>query len=116
MTPTQLTLRELRRQGFSPVQVVEHFNAHAGVRQDLFECFDVLAVAPGRTIAVQTTSVSNVSSRIRKLRDHPNTAAVRAAGWEVRVHGWSQKKPGAKWVLARDEPITDYTNVEAPDA
>lgn len=50
MTPTQLTLRELRRRGFQ-CEVVEHFVRFPppGHRKDLFGCIDVLAVLPTAT-------------------------------------------------------------------
>jgi hypothetical protein len=44
MSPTGRTLAHLRKLGFPRVQVVEHWNPHARVRQDLFSCLDVLAI------------------------------------------------------------------------
>ncbi|MHB1530468.1 MAG: hypothetical protein ACYCXT_13820 [Acidiferrobacteraceae bacterium] len=55
-SPTQRTLRHLRKAGYPLVQVVEKWNPHAGVRQDLFGIIDVLAVGPGGVLAVQCTS------------------------------------------------------------
>lgn len=109
ISPTQLTLRYLREQGWPLVQVTEHWNPFAKIRQDLFGFGDVLAVRPGRTLAVQTTTASHAPDRVRKIRDHPHVDAVRAAGWEIRVHGW-EKKAG-RWVLQRD---IDLTHKETP--
>lgn len=75
--------------------VVEKFNHHAKVRQDLFGVVDVLAIGPDGTLAVQATSYSNVSSRVRKIAEHENTAAIREAGWRFEVHGW--RKVGGRW-------------------
>lgn len=75
--------------------VVEKFNHHAKVRQDLFGVVDVLAIGPDGTLAVQATSYSNVSSRVRKIAEYENTAAIREAGWRFEVHGW--RKVGGRW-------------------
>ena len=99
ISPTQLTLRHLRAEGWALVQVVEHWNPHAQIRQDLFGIIDVLAVRPNETIGVQATSHTNVSSRIRKLADHPNIGPIREAGWAIQVWGW--KKVKGRWTLHR---------------
>lgn len=95
-SPTQLTLRHLRNEGWTAA-IVEFWNPHARVRNDLFGFVDVLALRGAETLAVQTTSDSNVSARLRKIADSPNIAAVREAGWSVVVHGW--QKDGARWKL-----------------
>lgn len=95
-TPTTLSLASLREAGYVAA-VVEHWNPHARIRQDLFGFIDIIAIKPGETLAVQTTSRGNMSSRLRKIADHPNLPAVREAGWRIEVHGWAQKKPRAPW-------------------
>lgn len=104
ISPTKLTLRHLRAEGWPVVEVTERWNAHAGIRQDLFGFIDVLAIRPGETLAVQTTTAPNVSARIRKIADHPNIGPVREAGWTVRVHGWAKKS--GRWVLTRDVDLS----------
>ncbi len=104
LTPTQLTLRHLRSEGWPLVEVVEHWNPHARIRQDLFGFVDVLAVGPAGVLAVQTTSAGNVASRIRKISEHPSVGAVRDAGIAIHVHGW--RKVAGRWVLARNEDIS----------
>lgn len=105
MSPTQLALRQLRNEEWAAVQVVETWNPHVKIRHDLFGIIDVLAIRPGRTIAVQATSLGNVSSRVRKIVEHKNTDAVLDAGWELHV--WAFKKVSNKWVLHRDVEISD---------
>jgi carbonic anhydrase len=102
-SPTQLTLKHLRDDGWTAV-IVEHWNPHARIRTDLFGFIDVLAVRGEETLAVQTTSAANVSARIRKIADSPNIAAVREAGWCVHVHGW--KKVKGRWMLHRDVDVS----------
>jgi hypothetical protein len=99
ISPTQLTLRHLRAEGWPLVEVVEHWNPHARIRQDLFGFIDVIAVGPQGTLAVQATSATNVSSRVRKIGEHPNVAQVREAGWKILVYGWAKKS--GRWTLAR---------------
>jgi hypothetical protein len=103
LSPTQLTLKHLRDQGYV-AEVVEHWNPHARIRQDLFGFVDVLAVGKGETLAVQTTSAPNVSARMHKIADSPYIGAARDAGWTIRVHGWSKVK--GRWVLKRDEDLS----------
>ena len=97
MSPTQRSLKYLRDQGWTAT-IVEKWNPHAKVRQDLFGFIDVLAIREGETLAVQTTSGSNVSERVKKIADHQHTAAVRDAGWAIHVHGWRKNSHG-QWVL-----------------
>ena len=103
MTPTQLTLRHLRADGWT-AEVVERWNPHARVRHDLFGFVDVLAVRGPDTLAVQTTSAANVPSRVRKIADSPTIPAIREAGWSIHVHGWAKKKN--RWVLAREIDVS----------
>ena len=93
MTPTQRTLNHLRKLGYRAA-VVERWNSHARIRQDLFGVVDVLGVGNGETIAVQTTSGSNVSARVRKIAECEALADMRDAGWRVIVHGWRKGANG----------------------
>ncbi len=96
LSPTQLTLRHLRKQGYTAA-VVERWNPHARIRQDLFGCVDVLAVGYGETIAVQCTSKGNISSRVRKMADAEAIGDMRDSNWRILVHGWH--KPRNRWEL-----------------
>ncbi len=116
MSPTARSLERLREQGYLPA-VVEHWNNHARVRQDLYGFIDVLAVRPGETLAVQACRAADISTRLKKVRDHqepepgsrrrcPHCCAqvVLAAGWRIVFHGWRQDAEG-RWVL-REEWIS----------
>jgi len=96
-TPTQRTLKHLRAAGYSLVEVVERWNPHARVRQDLYGCIDVLAVGSD-IVGVQATSGSNVAARVRKLTDSPALPVLRKAGVRVLVHGW-RKAASGRWTL-----------------
>jgi hypothetical protein len=95
ISPTQLSLKKLREEGYT-VAVVEHWNAFARIRQDLFGFIDLLALKGKEVLAVQTTTTTNMNARIKKIADHENVGVVRDAGWTIHVHGWSQNDK-KKW-------------------
>lgn len=97
MSPTERTLQELRKRGYLAA-VVERWNAFAKIRQDLFGFVDVIGLRDGETLAVQTTSGSNVSDRVKKIADSDKIAVIRKAGWRVVVWGWAKRADG-KWHL-----------------
>lgn len=93
-SPTQLSKKRLEADGYT-VAIVEHWNGFVRKRFDLFGFIDLLAIRKGETLAIQTTSYSNVSARVKKISDHENVCAVRDAGWGIVVHGWH--KVGNRW-------------------
>lgn len=104
ISPTELTLRKLRADGYT-AQVVEHWNSFARVRQDLFGVVDVIGLRGEETLAVQATSATNVSARIRKIADAPALPAIREAGWRFEVWGWRKNKAN-RWELSRQVDVT----------
>jgi hypothetical protein len=97
MTPTQRSLAHLKDAGYRAA-VVEKWNPHARIRQDLFGCIDIIAVGNGETLAVQTTSGSNVAARVKKIAEAEALPDIRAAGWKIFVHGW-RKAANGRWTL-----------------
>lgn len=97
-SPTQRSLKVLRDEGYH-VEIVEHWSPWAKRRNDMFGFVDLLAVhkETGDVLAVQTTSGSNMSARVKKITEHENLPIVRKAGWTIHVHGWSRLKNG--WTL-----------------
>ena len=91
MSPTELSLKRLRADGWLAA-VVEKWNPHVKIRQDLFGFIDLIAVCAEGTLAIQATSYSNLASRVRKITDSENLGAVREAGWKVEVWGWRKVK------------------------
>lgn len=94
-SPTQLTLKLLRKLGYPLVEVTERWNQWARIRQDLFGIVDVLAVGKD-VLAVQTTSWDNVASRVAKIAESEATPHLRAAGVRIVVHGWRKDFRG-RW-------------------
>lgn len=100
-SPTQRSKKLLEDEGYT-VEIVERYNSFVKRRFDLFGFIDLLAIKPGETVGVQTTSYSNLSARVRKIADHENVDAVREAGWKILVHGW-RKNPKGRWeVVVKD--------------
>lgn len=97
MTPTQRSLAEMRKRGYR-CAIVEKWNPHARIRQDLFGVVDLLAIGNGETIAVQTTSGPHVAERIKKIAESDATPDMREAGWRIIVHGW-RKAANGRWTL-----------------
>jgi hypothetical protein len=92
-TPTQRSLAHLRKT-YPLVAVVERWNPHVGIRQDLWTFIDIIAVGNGETVAVQTTSGSHVAERIKKITDAPALPYLREANWKIIVHGWTKAANG----------------------
>jgi len=76
------------------VAIVEYWHAFARQRRDLFGAFDLLGIGDAGTLAVQTTSASNVAARVKKLADLEAVSAARKAGWRLEIHGWAKRKDG----------------------
>lgn len=91
-SPTQRSLEWLRKQGYT-CAIVEKWNMHAKIRQDLFGIGDVLAIKRDETLLVQSTS-SGVSERVKKITEHENTPRIREAGWRIHIHGWTKRANG----------------------
>lgn len=97
MTPTQRSLAEMRKRGYR-CAVVERWNSFTRTRHDLFGVIDVLCIRAGETVAVQTTSGSNVAARVKKIADNEATPDMLDAGWRIMVHGW-RKGSNGRWAL-----------------
>lgn len=100
LSPTQLTLRNLRDRGYRAA-VVEHWNSFIKIRQDLFGIIDVVGVGKLGTIGVQSTSFSNRTSRIRKCVESEAIGDLRDAGWSLEVHGWRKVK--GRWQVVIED-------------
>ena len=119
-SPTQRSLEFARRQGWL-AGVVERWNPHARIRQDLFGFVDLVVVddQPG-VLAVQATSGSNVASRLAKIRGLDTAAPARwlQAGNRIEVWGW-RKAANGRWQLRRErvelEAVVPIEQLEPPE-
>lgn len=94
MTPTSRTLKYYRDLG-NLCDVSEYWQAFhgrpGGIRKDLFGFIDIVVLGE-RILAVQCTSTSSMSARVRKIREECGEAAQRwlEAGGEIVVMGWKK--------------------------
>lgn len=86
-TPTQKTLYRLKMENYT-IAIVERWNPHARIRQDLFGFIDILALRNQTTLAIQTCSRSDIASHRTKILEHPNLPPVLGAGWVMQIWGW----------------------------
>lgn len=89
-TPTQRSLQFLRKRG-GLVAVVEKWNPHARIRQDLFGFADIICVSGDTVALVQSTSQGHAAARERKIAE--SAAAnfwLSGPNRTVFVHGWSR--------------------------
>ena len=94
MTPTQRTLALLREKGYL-CGIVEKWNPHAKIRQDLFGFIAIVALNPGiGIVGVQTTSGSNMSPRQQKITSSEEARDWSEAGGNIWLIGW--RKVGAR--------------------
>lgn len=73
MSPTQRTLKALRKEGFR-VGIVERFLAFAGKfgkRQDLFGIIDIIAITDKETIGIQSCG-NSFSAHYKELTEEKN--------------------------------------------
>lgn len=97
---TEKSLRKLRDMGYLAT-VVEKWNVHARVRQDLFGIIDILAIGDDETLGVQATSSSNHASRVTKLLNHKATNNWLLAGNDLQVWSWKKNEDRRTWTLRR---------------
>lgn len=105
ITPQTRAIRELESRGYI-VDVIERIQRRGPVtwRNDLFGAFDLLACGIGErggwhTLAVQVTSRSNVSARVKKIAELPAMPYLRQCQWAMEVWGWGPTKTKGDWLV-----------------
>ncbi len=91
----QRTVALFQERGYQ-CDIVESYNSFTKRKKDLFNLFDILAIGQGETIAIQLTSKSNMSTRIRKISESPILPELLRSNWRVLVVGW-YKKPNGRY-------------------
>jgi hypothetical protein len=99
-SPTQLTLKKLRSEGWTP-WIVEHWNSFAKIRQDLFGFADIIAVNANSVGLIQCTTKSNMGARIKKINDNVISKLwLQGAGRWIEVWGWFKNK--GRWEVKQE--------------
>ncbi len=76
----------LREAGFT-CGVVEKWNMHAKIRQDLFGFIDIVAMR-GDVIGVQATTMANKSSHVDKILAEKRARLWLLAGGRIQLWSW----------------------------
>lgn len=110
--PTQRTMEYLRDRGHI-VQVVEKWVSVAsmpggGIRRDLFNGIDVVALIDNRIVGIQCGATSGHSAHKKKLLAEPRMQMWLQAGGRLLICSWAKQGPAGKakrWTL-REEELT----------
>jgi hypothetical protein len=104
-SPTQRTLAELRKRGWT-AQVVERWNPHARVRVDLFGVIDLVAIVPlppgdelvppvggepSGILGIQACSATDHAQRRDKILAEPRARLWVERGGQLELWSWSKR-------------------------
>jgi hypothetical protein len=101
-SPTQRSLKHMRSLGYV-CAIVEKWNPHARIRQDMFGFIDIVCIKDEDIIGVQACSGAGGDSaeRVRKIAEHENWPLICKA-IRVVVQSW-RKNAAGKWTLREVE-------------
>ena len=97
----QLSLKLMRARGYY-AETVEKYNPFIKRSNDFAGFIDILCLGDGEIIGVQTTSRTNLSTRIKKIREHDNLPIVLDSGIRVIAQGWAKNKSN-RWEVKEVE-------------
>lgn len=107
MSPTERTLGECRRRGWT-AQVVERWNQWSRNRVDLFGVIDIVALAPGiGIVGIQACAGSDHATRRSKIMIEARARKWIEVGGKLQIWSWAKRGARAKrktWTL-REESI-----------
>jgi len=105
-SPTRLSLKLLRKEGWH-VEVVERWNPHARIRNDLFGFADLIAIRDAHPpMLVQVTTSTNFQARRRKILAEQRALIWLHSSGTILLHGWKPKKKRGVPRECREEAIT----------
>lgn len=91
-TPTTRSNEYARKRGWTSA-VVEKWNPHVKIRQDLFGFGDILVIDDQQgSLIVQATSGSHVAARMTKIEENDVARVWLAADNRIEVWGWRKTK------------------------
>ena len=96
---TSRTYEWMRKDRCWHAETVEKWEGFSGVRQDLFNCIDAIALARreiGPIMALQITS-TGISSRYRKIMATPRMTLWVKSGGRLAIVGWRKIGTPARW-------------------
>lgn len=99
------SLALLKKRGYA-CAIVEKWNPHAKIRQDLFGGIDVLAIRFGETMGVQCSRNDDLAAHRTKLLAEKRMRTWVEAGNRLVLHGWAMKGARGKrklWEVREQE-------------
>jgi hypothetical protein len=101
-SPTQRSLKHMRDLGYT-CAIVEKWNQHARIRQDMFGFIDIVCIKDEDIVGVQACAGDGGASaeRVRKIAEHENWPLICNA-IRVVVQSW-RKNAAGKWTLREVE-------------
>jgi hypothetical protein len=89
----KLSRKNLKDRGFI-IDTAESYNAFSKRSKDLYQFIDIVGLHPARSgvLAVQATSKSNLSTRVKKAQSLEAYWMWLACGNTVEFHGWHKPK------------------------
>lgn len=95
MSPTQLTKKKLKEDGYRP-WVVEYFNFYAQKRVDLYNFADIVAIGHGSVKFIQCCAAGSHSARRKKILAEPMALDCVRNGVLVELWSWGKKGKAGK--------------------
>lgn len=116
VTPTARTLAECRKRGWT-AGVVERWNAHVHILQDLFGCIDIIALTPDGILAIQATGGDGGAhaARVKKILAEPRAKKWVESGGRFEVWSWAKRGDrGARklWTLRVEDVAPALRDLE----
>lgn len=104
-SPTQRALAECKKRGWRSA-IVERWNFHAKIRQDLFGFADLVALDGSAILAIQVTTGDNLATRMTKMSGLAAVVDWLKSGGKAEAWGYRKllvKRGGkaTRWTLRR---------------
>lgn len=94
--------KDFLKQSYPFVYRADHYDHAGGVSRDLFGIFDYVALGPGATVGVQTTSRSNMAARRTKIKESMAYRHCKGAGWDILLLGWAKSPATGRWEVKEE--------------
>lgn len=97
-TPTQRTIRALQDRGLK-CAIVEKWNGHIGIRQDLFGIIDIIALDPESGVIGVQSCGNSYSAHLKKFREERLQECldwINTPGTSLELWAWRKTKKKLK--------------------
>lgn len=109
---TQKSLALIRDHNFT-AEVVEKWIMGANIRKDLFGLIDIIAIARGRVLGIQSTGINGRKEHQQTILGHENTVKWLESGAELLQISWDKKLIKKGGSAFRYHPIIDVYELKS---